>query len=105
MGIEITTPFYQLQVYFIHRHAGIAKPTLLLLQIEHSGELIGLYREDRWTDKRNAHGIPNTLLFMITLTRSREKLNVHIERWLGGVTEKIVNGQVTRVVSYLICDG
>ena len=53
------------------------------MQIEHNGNYIGLYREDRWSRRRDAHGIPDTILFSIMFyTRKGEPFTV-IKKWNG----------------------
>jgi len=66
------------------RRAQTAKPTLLLLQVEHTGNLIGLYREDRWSMFYGAHGIPDTLLFSIEFAWMRCERMTVIRKWVGG---------------------
>ena len=66
------------------RRAQTAKPTLLLLQVEHTGNLIGLYREDRWSMFYGARGIPDTLLFSIEFACQRGKRATVIRKWVGG---------------------
>ena len=66
------------------RRAQAAKPTLLLMQVEHTGNLIGLYREDRWSMFYGARGIPDTLLFSIEFPRRRGERAAVIRKWVGG---------------------
>lgn len=69
---------------FISRRAEANKPTLLLLQIEHNGNLIGLYREDRWSRRHGVHGSPDTILFSIEFTWKKRELITMIRKWVGG---------------------
>ena len=65
------------------RKATYHKPTLLLMQIEHNGNYIGLYREDRWSRRRDAHGVPETLLFSIVFYTKKGETYPVIEKWSG----------------------
>ena len=73
---------------FIIRRAESIKPTLLLLQIEHNGNMIGLYREDRWCRRRGTHGSPDTILFSIEFFRKKGEVVTMIRKWVGGESEK-----------------
>lgn len=65
------------------RKASYHKPTLLLMQIEHNGNYIGLYREDRWSRRRDAHGVPETLLFSIVFYSKKGETYPVIKKWSG----------------------
>ena len=73
---------------FISRRAEAIKPTLLLLQIEHNGNLIGLYREDRWSRRHGTHGSPDTILFSIEFTWKKRELVTTIRKWVGGESRR-----------------
>ena len=66
------------------RRAQSTKPTLLLMQVEHTGNLIGLYREDRWSMYYGARGIPDTLLFSIEFSYHHGERTTVIRKWVGG---------------------
>ena len=53
------------------------------MQIEHNGNYIGLYREDRWSRRRDAHGVPETLLFSIVFYTKKGETYPVIEKWSG----------------------
>ena len=61
---------------------------MLLLQIEHTGNLIGLYREDRWSRRHGTHGSPDTILFSIEFTWKKRELVSTIQKWVGGESRR-----------------
>ena len=74
-------------LYINSRKASFYKPTLLLCQIEHSGNLIGFYREDRWSYRRDAHGSSDSLLLLIEFTSRHRMIETKIKKWKGGKSE------------------
>ena len=60
------------QIMHLLRHAKENKPTLLLMETK--GALLGVYREDAWTNRRDGFGLSSTILF-----RRKERL----ESWRG----------------------
>lgn len=64
--------------------ASFYKPTLLLMQVEHSGSLIGFYREDRWSRRKDAHGLQDSILFQIRFFSKKGEVISKIQKWHGG---------------------
>ena len=87
-----TSLIHGYHVTHLLERASYHKPTLLLMQIEHNGNYIGLYREDRWSRRRDAHGIPDTILFSIMFyTRKGEPFTV-IKKWNGRMSDEFIDG-------------
>lgn len=60
------------RIMHLLRHAKDSKPTLLLMEAK--DVLLGVYREDAWTNRRDGFGLSSTILF-----RRRERL----DSWKG----------------------
>lgn len=75
---------YDSSYVIMDSRASFYKPTLLLMQVEHSGSLIGFYREDRWSRRKDAHGLQDSILFQIRFFSKKGEVISKIQKWHGG---------------------
>ena len=74
------------------RCAASKKPTLLLMQVEYNGHYIGLYREDRWSRRRDAHGQCDTLLLYIGFYSKGGHPFTVMRKWNGKMSDQFIDG-------------
>ncbi|KAK8831165.1 hypothetical protein WA577_003336 [Blastocystis sp. JDR] len=68
------------------------KPTLLLMQVEYNGHYIGLYREDRWSRRGDAHGQSDSLLLYISFHTRKGKTSAVVRKWSGKASDQYIDG-------------
>ena len=75
-----------------NRCAEAKKPTLLLMQVEYNGHYIGLYREDRWSRRGDAHGQSDSLLLYISFHTRKGKTSAVVRKWSGKASDQYIDG-------------